>query len=255
MQPQFARSNVASRYWIGLGALGLALIGLCAQGESVRAREPSLLPVFWSAPVVLAQTEAPQSGAVDLGGGMSPSDQREVYISIWQFALVIGLFLLWVKTASWVNADTQMINLKYAKWNAILFFPFVGAMLLHLLVLPFFIGFSIAALVYVTTFLAYTIVRNRSVPNHLKVFTGSWWRYWFADMAGKLGMKVSAEKKASYEKGAPVDLAAKGGGSDQKEPDPGHDHRDRGDQLGSAKFFQACGASCDQERGSGHDDQ
>lgn len=142
------------------------------------------------------------------------SRPQESYLSIWQLALTIALFLLWVQTTAWINEDCQTFNLGYAKWNAVQFFPFVAALLM-MLVIPFAFGFSIAALVYVTTFTAYTIVRNRSVPNHLKVFTRSWFRFWLADTLGRLGMKVSAEKKAHYEKGAPVELIALGGATER----------------------------------------
>jgi type II secretory ATPase GspE/PulE/Tfp pilus assembly ATPase PilB-like protein len=107
-----------------------------------------------------------------------------------------------------------MFSLGYAKWNAVQVFPFIVALLM-MLVIPFAFGFAIAALVYVTTFMAYTIVRNRTVPNHLKVFTRSWFRYWLSDTLGRIGMKVSAEKKAHYEKGAPVELLALGGASER----------------------------------------
>jgi type II secretory ATPase GspE/PulE/Tfp pilus assembly ATPase PilB-like protein len=144
------------------------------------------------------------------------SRPTESYLHIWQFAATVVLFLLWVKTSAWINQDCQMYNLGYAKWNAVQFFPFVAALLL-MLILPFAFGFSIAALVYVTTFFAYTFVRNRSVPNHLKVFTRSWFRFWLADTLGRIGMKVSAEKKAHYEKGAPVELMALGGANERED--------------------------------------
>jgi hypothetical protein len=142
------------------------------------------------------------------------SRPQDSYISIWQLALTIVLFLLWVRTSEWINYDCQTFNLGYAKWNAVQSFPFVVALLM-MLVIPFAFGFSIAALVYVTTFIAYTIVRNRSVPNHLKVFTRSWFRYWLADTLGRLGLKVAAEAKAHYEKGAPVELLALGGATER----------------------------------------
>ena len=40
------------------------------------------------------------------------------------------LFLIWVKSADWVNRDTQIFNLGYGKWNPILFFPFLAVLLL-----------------------------------------------------------------------------------------------------------------------------
>ena len=58
--------------------------------------------------------------------------------------------------------------------------------------------------------LPYVVVHNRSVQPHQTVLTGSWWRFFFAALLGKLGIKVATERKADYEKGAPVELLAMG---------------------------------------------
>src|SRR5262245_9634335 len=44
--------------------------------------------------------------------------------------LVWLLFLIWVKSADWVNRDTQIYELGYGKWNPIMFFPFLAVLLL-----------------------------------------------------------------------------------------------------------------------------
>ena len=49
----------------------------------------------------------------------------------WPKLLLIWLlFLIWVKSADWVNRDTQIFDLGYGKWNPILFFPFLAVLLL-----------------------------------------------------------------------------------------------------------------------------
>jgi len=123
------------------------------------------------------------------------------------------LFLIWVKSADWVNRDSQIYNLGYGKWNAILFFPFFAALLL--LAFPFFVGFAnfwaalVALLVvYLATFIPYSVTRNKAVELHQRVFTPDWFRYELAHALQKIGVKMEAERKAEYEKGAPVDLMA-----------------------------------------------
>ncbi len=45
----------------------------------------------------------------------------------WPKLLAIWLlFLIWVKSADWVNRDTQIFDLAYGKWNPIVFFPCPG---------------------------------------------------------------------------------------------------------------------------------
>ena len=38
--------------------------------------------------------------------------------------------MIWVKSADWVNRDTQIFDLGYGTWNPILFFPFFAVLLL-----------------------------------------------------------------------------------------------------------------------------
>jgi len=124
-----------------------------------------------------------------------------------KLALLWFLFLIWVKSADWVNRDTQIVETGYGKWNPIIFFPFA----LILLLLSFYVGYFWVALgvsfvVYLATFIPYVVTRNKSVELHEKVFTGEWFRYEFAKGVGKIGIKMEAERKADYEKGAQVEL-------------------------------------------------
>ncbi len=121
------------------------------------------------------------------------------------------LFLVWVRSADWVNRDTQIFDLGYGKWNLILFFPFLLLFLLLVcLIAHFWIAVGALAVCYLATFVPYVVTRNKVVELHQKVFTPDWFRYEFAQLAGKVGVKISAERKAEYEKGAPVDLMAIG---------------------------------------------
>ncbi len=135
--------------------------------------------------------------------------------------LVWLLFVIWVKSADWVNRDTQILGLSYGTWNPILFFPFLAVLLLF--TFPVVIGlpnFLIAAILlplcYLATYIPYVVIRNKAVPLHEKVFTADWFRYEFAMLVGKVGVKVAAERKADYEKGAPVDLMALGAAEERQ---------------------------------------
>jgi type II secretory ATPase GspE/PulE/Tfp pilus assembly ATPase PilB-like protein len=134
----------------------------------------------------------------------------------WPKLLVIWLlYLVWVKSADWVNRDTQIFDLGYGKWNPILFFPFLVALLLF--AFPIVVGFAnfwlavgALAICYLATYVPYVVTRNRVVELHQKVFTPDWFRYELATLGSKVGLKISAERKAEYEKGAQVDLMAIG---------------------------------------------
>jgi type II secretory ATPase GspE/PulE/Tfp pilus assembly ATPase PilB-like protein len=134
----------------------------------------------------------------------------------WPKLLLIGsIFLIWVKSADWVNRDAQIYGFSYGTWNPIMFFPFFALLLLF--ALPMFIGvpfFLVAVILlpicYLATFVPYVVMRNRAVALHQKVFTPDWFRFVFAQLVGKVGIKIDAERKAEYEKGAPVELMAIG---------------------------------------------
>jgi type II secretory ATPase GspE/PulE/Tfp pilus assembly ATPase PilB-like protein len=130
-----------------------------------------------------------------------------------KLALLAGLFLIWVKSADWVNRDSQIYDIGYGTWNPVIFFPFAVGMLLALPLLfpmPFLVSSILLTLIYLVTFFTYVVVRNKGLQHHERVFTPEWFRYEIATGANKLGLKVSAERKADYEKGAPVDLMAMG---------------------------------------------
>jgi type II secretory ATPase GspE/PulE/Tfp pilus assembly ATPase PilB-like protein len=125
------------------------------------------------------------------------------------------LFLMWVKSADWVNRDTQIFDLGYGKWNPILFFPFLAVLLLFVFPIVvgfanFWLGLGLLAVSFLATYVPYVVTRNQAVQPHEKVFTPDWFRYEVAHLAGKVGVKMSAERLAEYEKGAPVDLMAIG---------------------------------------------
>jgi type II secretory ATPase GspE/PulE/Tfp pilus assembly ATPase PilB-like protein len=129
--------------------------------------------------------------------------------------LIWILFLIWVRSADWVNRDTQILGLSYGKWNSILFFPYLAILLLFTFPVLLGIGFAnfwlaIGLLVvgYLATYVPYVLMRNKSVELHQRVFTPDWFRYEFAQLARKVGIKIEAERKADYEKGAAVDLMA-----------------------------------------------
>ena len=132
----------------------------------------------------------------------------------WVKLLVIGLlFLIWVKSGDWINQDSQIFDLGYGTWNPAIFFPFFLSLVFFTFpivvgVAFFWLALGLLTLSFLAAFVPYTVVRNGAVALHQKVFTPDWFRYEIATMLNKVGMKIEAERKAEYEKGAPVDLMA-----------------------------------------------
>ncbi|WP_425397373.1 ATPase, T2SS/T4P/T4SS family [Aeoliella sp.] len=142
----------------------------------------------------------PAAGAVWTKAQMN-AKRGPAFLSWLKLIPVILLVLLWIVTADWVNRSSQRHGLGYGKWNPIIFFPFVLALLLLVMVPIYAVGIGALTLAYLVPFIMYTVAHNKSVETHEKVFTADWFRY----ITGR------GEPMADYEKGAPVDLSAFGG--------------------------------------------
>ncbi len=122
------------------------------------------------------------------------------------------LILIWVKSSDWVNASGQQYDLGYRKWNAIVFFPFsIALLVMFFFPVPFVVRFPLLLVIWMAALIPFIVIHNKRVEPHQTVFTGTWFHHEFATLANKVGIKVSTERLAEYEKGAPVDLVALGG--------------------------------------------
>lgn len=137
-------------------------------------------------------------------------------ISWVKLLLILILIFIWAKSADWVNVDTQIFDLGYGKWNPIFLFPFLVILLLFAFpvfgvgLAYFWVGFGLLFVCYLGTFIPFVLTHNKKVELHQRVFTPDWFRYEVAHVANKVGIKMEGERKAEYEKGAPVDLMAIG---------------------------------------------
>ncbi|MFP6657831.1 MAG: ATPase, T2SS/T4P/T4SS family [Pirellulales bacterium] len=138
------------------------------------------------------------------------------YLSIPKVAIVWLLFLSWVRTADWINADLQKNRLRYLIWNPIVVGSFALAFLLTW-VLPWFaLGLCLMLMAYIAPVLVYVFAyRNPKLADHEKVLTSDHLRFWFAQKIKIIGIKIEAEKRDAVDKGLPLQLIAKGGETDQ----------------------------------------
>lgn len=124
----------------------------------------------------------------------------------------IGLvMLMWVRACDWVNQDSQIYRLGWYKWNHIVFAPFaLAAIGLFFVPLASIIKLAILFVLFLATWVPYVLAHNKNVQPHQTVLTGSWWRHVMATAAGAVGIKMSSDRVADYEKGVQVDLSAMG---------------------------------------------
>jgi type II secretory ATPase GspE/PulE/Tfp pilus assembly ATPase PilB-like protein len=154
---------------------------------------------------------APAAPGAEFGQAAQRNASEIPFGKIAQIFAYAFLMLIWTATGDWVNRDTQIFALGYKKWNPIYFFPFAVAFLaLAFAPAPFWLRYLILWIVYLATAIPYVVVHNKKVEAHQTVLTGNWWRHFFAMVLSKVGVKVSDERAAAYEKGAAVDLFAMG---------------------------------------------
>lgn len=209
--------------WIFLGMLLLAGGGAPFGGSPVRAQEAppagAAAPAEGTAAAEAAAAEEvpppPPPPHLDKWNDNHSIPRSKVSAVSWlKLFSVWLLFVIWVKSADWINRDTQIFNLSYGTWNPAIFFPFL--IVLVFLTFPitligiciYYLALGLLLVTYLGAFVPYTVTRNNAVSLHEKVFTPDWFRYEIATVLNKVGMKVDAERKADYEKGAAVDLMA-----------------------------------------------
>ena len=124
---------------------------------------------------------------------------------------LVVIFLIWVAAGDWVNRDNQIHGLGWHKWSLIYYLPFLLiTFLLFFLPAPTWLRALLMFLTFAFSWVPYVLVHNKNVEPHETVLTGSWWRYAMASMLSSVGIKMSSERKADYEKGVQVDLMAMG---------------------------------------------
>ncbi len=139
------------------------------------------------------------------------------YFSWLKLLLIVGTYLLWVKTSDWANRDCQILGLPYDLWNPIVTGPFVLG-LVGVLTIPLFAaGYTLFLLTYFVPLIVYVVKRNSVVDPHERVMTPAHLRFLLASQARKAGIEVGDEAKAAHEKGAPVVFTAKGGTPQQNQ--------------------------------------
>jgi type II secretory ATPase GspE/PulE/Tfp pilus assembly ATPase PilB-like protein len=197
--------------WLALILLGMVLAMMLASPSRAPAQQPggpgTAQPedtAGWPKYPLPPPTQFGKDPTVGRGTGF--------YLSLSRFLLVWILFLMWVKSADWVSQDCLRLNMSYMIWNGVMFGPFIAAFLM-LWLLPWFeVAYPLLALTYLVPLGVYIIVRNKQVEDHQRVLTSAHLRHIFSDLAGKVGLKVAAERQMDYDKGAPVKFKATAGG-------------------------------------------
>ena len=121
------------------------------------------------------------------------------YLSLVKIVIFWLVFLLWVKTADWVNQDAQRRKNRAPLWNQIMFGPFIAAVIIAWLVPSFWLGLPIMAAALVLP-LGVVCARSELQAAAARArFLRAASRYWAAGRLRPLGIKIAVEAKKKNE--------------------------------------------------------
>ncbi len=139
------------------------------------------------------------------------------YMSFMKIISCWLVFLIWVRTADWVNRDCQEMKLPFFRWNPIVFGPFVTAFVLLWLIPSFWLGFPLLLIALIAPVTSYVVVRNGQVTNDRRVFTREHIRYWLSVKLAVIGIKIEAKAPDPHEVGPPARLIARGAANERQD--------------------------------------
>jgi type II secretory ATPase GspE/PulE/Tfp pilus assembly ATPase PilB-like protein len=137
------------------------------------------------------------------------------YLSWIKLASFWLLFLVWVATVAWINADAHLYGNRPTRWNATAVFPFTVLAILFFFVPTFWAGFPLLVIAYLIPSIWYVGHRNIKLDPHLRVMTPSHIRYLVLSALNRVGGKFEVERRDRHEKGAPVHLESRGGATER----------------------------------------
>lgn len=145
--------------------------------------------------------------------GNHPQDPRHVgfYFHSMKLAYLIGLFVLWVWTAEWIDTDSRELKVRPKVWNTIFLFAGLAGFVLSLCAPTPFLSFLVMTAGYATPMGIYVAERNKRVPDSAKVLTPRHLKLVAMRLLSRLGMKFNTKELRSHAGGPPIRLIGKSG--------------------------------------------
>lgn len=130
------------------------------------------------------------------------------YISFTKLGLFLFVFLVWVRTVTWINLDSRQQKLETGKWNSIAFFAGMAGMILVFLVPWFLLGFPLLLAACIVPLGLYARTRNADLPPHERVLTLDHIQFWLKLQLRRIGIKTKSKTSPEAQG---VSFKAKGG--------------------------------------------
>ena len=208
--------SVFRRLWLVvlLAGIGLSDVGWAQQGP------PSATP----ATTAVATSSAP-SGAVGKDANSYPPlpvpfyrgshptrrDLVGFYFHWFMLIYLVGLFVVWVWTASWIDTDANELKVQPQLWNSIILLTGAAGFIGSLCAPQWFLSFLSMTAGYAVPMGIYVVERNKRVPESGKVLTPRHLKSVALRLMSRLGMNVGTKEQRSHAGGPPIRLIGKSG--------------------------------------------
>ena len=129
------------------------------------------------------------------------------YFSPIKLGLYVLLFLVWLASASWINADQERLGRANRETFNLVYLLLYGVVGTGIFFIPLFpVAFSLLVLICFVPSLTYVVIRNQSLPPGEQVLTREHLWFLFAVAMKKVGVKIQYERRMEYQSGPPVEL-------------------------------------------------
>ena len=182
--------------------------------------------------VYRSQAYPPPPGGLFFRGNSTNPRQAGFYLSLWKFAFVLAVFLLWAWSSHWVDDDSQSLKVRPVFWNSLVFgCGFVG--LVSVVFTPvFLVGFFVLLVpLYSVPLGLYIKERNQRVPDSAKVMTPEHIQSVITRELARIGIHIGREDVEDAAIGPPIKFMGKS--------DTGHDVDLRSRQVEHSKGYLA----------------
>lgn len=145
--------------------------------------------------------------------GNSPSNPRfrGFYLHSLKLAYLLGLFVLWIWTADWIDHDARELKVRPRVWNSIFLGAGVAGFLLSLCVPGSFLSFIAMTAGYAVPMGIYVSERNKRVPESSKVLTPQHLKSVALGLLARAGLRFRTKEGRSHAGGPPIRLIGKSG--------------------------------------------
>lgn len=131
------------------------------------------------------------------------------YFSWFGLFCLLGLFILWVWTAGWIDDDAGRLKVRQEFWNSTVLLVGVAGFVLALCCPSFLLAFLCMTLAYAVPMGIYVAERNQRVPESGKVLTPRHLQSVANRVLGRLGIKIGGRESTVHVGGPPIRLIGK----------------------------------------------